>query len=122
MSSTGPFAARTAHCRPSRFLCRPMMRTRKAIIHSAGDLHPALASVTRWIVGGHSMGARAAADAAAQAEQSDHQGPVIVGAVFSSYPLHPPGKPVCSSCAIQCSGPVHCIALGCGPLSSGRRG
>lgn len=60
----------------------------------AGELHPLLAGVRAWVVGGHSMGARAAAGAAAAAGEAAYSGPRVAGALFSSYPVHPPGKPV----------------------------
>jgi pimeloyl-ACP methyl ester carboxylesterase len=52
---------------------------------------PGLAGVQRWVLAGHSMGARVAAAVANEAAQPPL--PAAVAAMLFSYPLHPPGKP-----------------------------
>jgi predicted alpha/beta-hydrolase family hydrolase len=78
------------------------------VLLRAGTLSRALRGVRRWVLGGHSLGARAAARAAlginrrprAQGggdeggQQLWGAGHRAVGLVLSSFPVHPPGKPV----------------------------
>jgi predicted alpha/beta-hydrolase family hydrolase len=45
-------------------------------------------SVSHWVLGGHSMGARAAVSTAAEGPEG------VSGCLLLSYPVHPPGKPV----------------------------
>lgn len=60
----------------------------QALLAEASTL-PGLQHVRRWVVGGRSMGARAAASIAGEA-----QPPVpVAGALLLAYPLHAPGKP-----------------------------
>jgi predicted alpha/beta-hydrolase family hydrolase len=54
--------------------------------------HPALAGVSRWILAGHSNGARVAARLAAELRAHPERGDRVLACALFSYPLHPPGK------------------------------
>lgn len=54
--------------------------------------HPALAGVSRWILAGHSNGARVAARLAAELRAHHERGDRVLACALFSYPLHPPGK------------------------------
>lgn len=104
-------------CSPSPTLALPQTHIClcfwQELILQAGKLHPSLEGVKHWVVGGHSLGARtavavaAALDSSLQRQPGDdgssledgvkrmqEAGHTVVGLVLSSYPVHPPGKPV----------------------------
>lgn len=56
-------------------------------IKAASSLHPC-SSVTRWVLAGHSNGARVAAQMAWEAREA--RTPEILGLLLMSYPVHPP--------------------------------
>lgn len=66
----------------------PQALARQAFLSQAGTL-PGLANVTRWVLAGHSMGARVAASIASDPDWRQQ----TVAAILSSYPLHPPRRP-----------------------------
>ena len=72
-----------------RFTCRGPLAHRVAVatelIREAQTL-PSLSEVTQWIVAGHSMGARVAAQLAADLPN------IVLACIFFSFPLHPPGE------------------------------
>lgn len=73
-----------------RFTSRSQLAGRvkmfKAIMEYGPHL-PGFAKVDRWIVSGHSMGARVACQVASEMQSK------VAAVVLFSYPLHPPGKP-----------------------------
>jgi uncharacterized protein len=73
-----------------RFTCRGPLAHRVAVAKELllGQNFPSsLPKVTKWIVAGHSMGARVAAQLAADLPA------LVIASLFFSYPLHPPGEP-----------------------------
>ncbi|KAI8462579.1 MAG: hypothetical protein J3K34DRAFT_475993 [Monoraphidium minutum] len=79
----------------------------EGVMLKAAQLHPALKDVRRWVAGGHSVGARAAARVAA-AVNGAARGPAgaddaakalrgaghrVTGLLLSSFPAHAPGRP-----------------------------
>lgn len=73
-----------------RFTCRGPLSHRLAVAKElllTAQL-PSFPKVTQWIVAGHSMGARVAAQLAADLPRN-----LIQACIFFSYPLHPPGEP-----------------------------
>jgi hypothetical protein len=92
-------------------------RAMQELMLRAPDVHPALASVARWVVGGRSLGARTAALVAytrgltpdelnngvdpeldegerAMARRMAEAGVEVAGAVLSAFPVHMPDTPV----------------------------
>lgn len=71
-----------------RFTCRGPLPHRVAVAKALllAPPIPSLPKVTQWIVAGHSMGARVAAQVAADLPN------LIKACIFFSYPLHPPGE------------------------------
>ena len=67
----------------------PAMRARRPRVRQR---HPALAGVSRWILAGHSNGARVAARLAAELRANPERGDRVLACALFSYPLHPPGK------------------------------
>lgn len=62
----------------------------QAVLAAATSL-PGLGAVQRWVLAGHSMGARVACSIANEQQQQQQQ--PVTAVLLSSYPLHPPGKP-----------------------------
>eukprot|EP00877_Chromochloris_zofingiensis_P014393 jgi/Chrzof1/9207/Cz03g39250.t1 len=79
-----------------RFTCKPIqLPTRVAVMKAILAKSDSLLHgppVKQWVLAGHSMGARVASAVAADDDQA-HAQRTIMGCVFSSYPLHPPGNP-----------------------------
>jgi len=94
-------------------------RVMQQLMQRAGAMHPALAGVRGWVVGGRSLGARTAAlvaherglgdaDAANNSAGGAREaaGVRVVGAVLSAFPVHMPDTPVrcaeAGGCACVC--------------------
>ncbi|KAG7673255.1 hypothetical protein Ndes2526B_g03316 [Nannochloris sp. 'desiccata'] len=73
-----------------RFTCRGPLAHRvavaKELLLSQQPL-PSFPRVTQWIISGHSMGSRVAAQLASDLPN------IVVASIFFFYPLHPPGAP-----------------------------
>lgn len=93
--SSGNLPALAAACAGAgvpclRFTCRGgslqhRIAVCEAVLDKAPAVLPALRRIDRWILAGHSMGARVAC-AVASSRSS------VLGCILLSYPLHPPGR------------------------------
>lgn len=55
----------------------------------AASREPACSRISRWVLVGHSNGARVSAQMASEAS-SEASRPLVLGLVLMSYPVHPP--------------------------------